>query len=320
MLWLERAYSRLGLPFWLGAVITSLAIPFALEELDSYLANLDLVPTVVNSVIILVLFFYLQWGARFACRKMERLQEYAGSLASEDVSKVLKSLYSGRAVLVTWLLVAAILLPTSFEGGVSLTAIAKAHVVPATYSYLIFAFFLWVYGYSMLSIYRMGKLPLNLKSFAEDKTLGLKPFGAASLRLTALYEVPLVLLTIPDVADNRLVVVTQDVSLMLLGLALFLLPLLSLRNKLVQVKTRELGWISPLYVRIVQKMKSENNPQIDEKLARDLGVIDKIQRDIHQIRTWPFDAGIIARLLSLTILPVTLTVLARLLIILTLHV
>ena len=109
-------------------------------------------------------------------------------------------------------------------------------------------------------------------------------------------------------------------SLMLLGLALFLLPLLSLRNKLVHVKTRELGWISPLYVRIVQKMKSENNPQIDEKLARDLGVIDKIQRDIHQIRTWPFDAGIIARLLSLTILPVTLTVLARLLIILTLHV
>src|SRR5438552_19097406 len=109
MLWLERAYSRLGLPFWLGAVITSLAIPFAREELDSYLANLELVPTVVNSAIILVLFFYRPWGARIARRKMARLQEYAGSLASADVAKALKSPCSGRAAVVTGLWVAAIL-------------------------------------------------------------------------------------------------------------------------------------------------------------------------------------------------------------------
>ena len=32
-----------------------------------------------------------------------------------------------------------------------------------------------------------------------------------------------------------------------------------------------------------------------------MAVVDKVQRDVQQIRTWPFDTGIIARLLAIMI-------------------
>jgi hypothetical protein len=39
--------------------------------------------------------------------------------------------------------------------------------------------------------------------------------------------------------------------------------------------------------------------------------IDKIQRDTQQMRTWPFDAGILAKLTAIIILELTAIVIAR---------
>src|SRR3989454_12607167 len=63
------------------------------------------------------------------------------------------------------------------------------HVLVLGYFFLVTASFLLVYGYSMLVIYRAGNLPLELKSFTEDRTLGLAPFGTISLRLASVYAI-----------------------------------------------------------------------------------------------------------------------------------
>src|SRR3989337_3104124 len=86
-------------------------------------------------------------------------------------------------------------------------------------------------------------------------------------------------------------------GLVFLGLLLFLLPLLSLHDKLVRTKRKKLAWINNRYSRIVQKIESEEGDRpLDAGLQGELLTIDKIQRDIQTIRSWPFDISSLTKI------------------------
>ena len=70
---------------------------------------------------------------------------------------------------------------------------------------------------------------------------------------------------------------------------------------------------------LVGALKANSGIYVDERIERSLNALDKIQRDVEQIHTWPFDVGIVTRLASVAILPLLLTVLGREVILLTLH-
>jgi hypothetical protein len=200
------------------------------------------------------------------------------------------------------------------------------HEVPGLFFGVFFATFLWVYGSSMLSIYRIGKEPFMLKPFAEDKTRGLRPFGATALRLIFVYDIPLVVLLASSFISPSPTDPTGATSwilgsgMILGGIILFILPLRSLHQKLRQAKKDDLAWISSQYTQTLESIKQEGIHGSDERLLGELTAIDKLQRDIHQTHTWPFDLGIMARLVSVTFLPLVVTVIGRILILLTLHV
>ncbi len=59
---------------------------------------------------------------------------------------------------------------------------------------------------------------------------------------------------------------------------------------------------------------------VDERLLNELMAVDKIHRDIEQVHGWPFDTGIIARMVNVTILPLIKSVIAMEIILTTLHV
>src|SRR3989442_13122123 len=101
----------------------------------------------------------------------------------------------------------------------------------------------------MLAIYRAGKLPFQLKPFTEDRILGLKPFGTASMRLASVYAIFPIIVTITQLFKINVEVpggVTVEPGnfeagnaifvggLIPVGDALFLLPLGGIPRRLKQ--------------------------------------------------------------------------------------
>lgn len=77
----------------------------------------------------------------------------------------------------------------------------------------------------------------------------MKPFAATCLRLTAIYH-GLVSFTILTDLDSPLpspAVVVRTLGFAALGLLLFLMPLWSLHEKLMQAKAEKIVWINDRY-------------------------------------------------------------------------
>jgi len=323
--WLVQAYAKLGLPFWLGAVVTGVA-PFSIVAVLDYLfAPYDIVDGSLGVAGYSAYVVYLLFAVRFTLEKVGDLEEHSRSMGLEYTAiRPRTGLHRLGPLLLMSILAGAL----SLLNGVPNPALVfQEHTLAVSYLLLILSYFIWVYGNSMLAIYRMGKLPLQLKPYTEDRTMGLRPFGTASLQLTSVYgvfpvSILLVSIALSNLTLSDLVIVT---GMILAGFALFFLPLLSIHRKLQQAKSNELGWVLPRYTRIIQQLKGETadgsraGPESDS-IANELLMVRSIQQDILQIHTWPIDVSILSRLVTVLALPPLLGVIARILVLVFLRV
>src|SRR5256885_16970480 len=117
-----------------------------------------------------------------------------------------------------------------------------------------------------------ANLPLRLKPSAEDKSLVLKLFETASLRLASIYAVFPITWTFVELesidveipggvsitfAPIRLTDIIFSVGLILTGIVMFFLPLLSIRERLQEAKRQELSWVTHRYTTIITRMKND---------------------------------------------------------------
>ena len=254
---------------------------------------------------------------RYTTNQVEKLGEYSHSMSEGGSSVDFSSLYRLRGVLVLWIVLVIAIQPLYVLGApesFSLVQKLFTEYFPWLYFELFIASFTWVWGYSMISIYRMGKLSLKLKSFVEDRTLGLRPFGVTSARLTAFVLIVFAYLSFPQalVGLATLPLLIMFVSFFALGIIFFLLPLRILHTKLIAAKSDELKWLVPRYKSILQHIREANAGSIDSVLVTELNAIDKIQRDVHQIHDWPFDTGVVVRFTAI-LLSVIAIILSRIL-------
>ena len=188
-LWFERIISKLRLPLWLGIPVVSLAPAVALWTLGINIriaTDFTGVPVVSLPLLVLNILF-LVGSSTLISRHIEKLRQYTDTLIVDSGPGVLNPLYSLTPIVLIWtLLVLA-------SGLVFDPLIFKLYypfyqsllrVVVTSYIRLAQATFLWVLGYSMYSIHRWGKLPVRLKSFTQDPTLGLKPYGTTPYTLS----------------------------------------------------------------------------------------------------------------------------------------
>jgi len=330
------------LPFWLGVILIAFVPIRILATIDYLVSGSGMIGNFFDASLVLsLLIIYFLYAVRFISVRMERLSRYASQIGPENTTLRLGATYHMSPVLVIWLILLGtntILFPVA--GG--LTGVFAENIPVYAYFFLILALLLYVYGFSMLTIYKAGKLPLQLKPFTEDRTLGLRPFGTTSLTLATVYAVFPIIITIVQLVTINVEVpggVTVSATelrpsdiifiaaLVLIGVALFFLPLLSIHRRLVEAKRLELGWITPWYTRIVQALKSQTSVSVPEgetgersDLAGELTMVYQLQSPIHRIQTWPFDIGVITRLASVLVLPPVLGVVARILILIFLRI
>ena len=305
----ERLYARLGLPFWLGTIVAFL--PFlALIYASSFVVPsarelLPFIPFFLAQVI------FIQFAARHARSRIQSLMDHASSMGIKD-SHQLDALYRAKGQMVTWIIAALVFLPPfTLANAQSGTAPAGTSTIlllifglgPWVYYALLISFFLWAWSYSMYKIYRIAKLPLQLKPFSEDPMLGLRPFSAVSMRLTILFIVFIAIFTvqIPAQGLSILPFLALYAGLFSLGVTLFILPLRNLRAKLVETKKEELSWANRRFTDLINKIKSKGDAPLEEKVAIELTAVTSIQHEVRQIKSWPFDTALLARLLAVMI-------------------
>jgi len=331
------------LPFWLGAVIVSFVPTKILSTIEYLLAPSQGIGSLIldEALVLSLVMLYFLYTMRYITRRIDRLSEYAKGMSPGNTTLHLGTPYRPSRVLLIWIVLLGALtllspIPFTIEGVVS------NHILVFSYFVLILASFLWTYGSSMLAIYRAGKLPFHLKPFTEDRTLGLKPFGTASMRLASVYAIFPIIVTLLQLITINVEVPggvtvglgsfrTSDLvilgGLILVGVVLFLLPLIGIHRRLQDARRQELNWITPRYTSLVQRLKdkmthSDELENVNEKdaLASELSIVRQIESDIHRIQTWPFDIGVITRLATVLVLPPILGVIARIMILIFLRI
>lgn len=318
-LWFERLYAWMGLPLWAGVLLLGY-IPFVGGLALGYLAaglwtdfasQFWTVALPVSLSLIASAF-----AAVHICHRIERLGEYARSMIDGEARIELGSLYDSRKVFILWaltLLGVSVLYVVDAPPGYSAAQILLTQFSSWPIFQLYIMTTLWVWAFAMYAIYRMGRLPLKLRPFTEDPMLGLRPFARASLRFVAIYEGLVAIIAFPQILSGAygLPVSLFLVGLFVLGIVFFLLPLIPLRWKLQAAKSEQSRWIGSEYSKLMQSVHTIDG-DVDDKLVGRLMAIDKIQRDVRQIRTWPFEAGILARLIAV-IVSITAIILSQIL-------
>lgn len=305
VLWFERLYTRLGLPFWVGAPLIGF-LPFFVSAFACFVLAGLLSSFLTGLVFIMPFFFivniYAQAAARYVRRRVEALVDYSAGITEETAHFQQVAPLSGlRGAGLFTIVSLAVLLPlfnSSLPGQYTIYQTVLIGILPWIYFTASFGTFFWVLGYSMYTMFRIGKHQLKLKHFIEDRTLGLRPFGSASLRFTGIFIGFVILFAIPQILQGfvNAPFLALYSGMILLALLLFLFPLLGLHDKLVSEKRAIIERLMPQYKKLVQEMESRGFGNIDEKLVGQLNITRQVIQEAQQIHAWPFDTGIIIRL------------------------
>jgi hypothetical protein len=176
--------------------------------------------------------------------------------------------------------------------------------------FIAFCTFVWVYVGSIRGLYDLGK-KVKLKTFNEDKMLGVRPVGSLSLNLTYTYFVGLIILGLlptilqPEASFLGYMVVLSICAMV--GLILFFLPQYTLHKKMVEAKEVEKELLRRELSKVVraadeEKVDVESAAEIKDALNRLTTVlqVDMTKNELESIPTWPFDTQIISRLAGMT--------------------
>jgi len=324
--WFERLFISVKVPFWLGAIILAFIGPL-IQLFDSEISRTDFL--IEFSFFYFAITVYMQFAAAYVGRQNEKAMDLAEAMGSGPMDRTRRKLYSTEWGLVIFVTIESLMLLTYFFSSAhfELIDIFRDNLIPFTFIVLISSNAVWAFFYSMKSLYTVGRKTLTLKSFAEDRTLELRPFGSAALRLVAVYEIGILIAATPVFIDGNFTLenlsptgVHWHIYLALPGFVFFFLPLISFRSQLKRAKAKELNWIGPRYAELVSALKAGKGIYVDERVVGSLSALDKVERDVQQIHTWPFDVGTLTRLTSITILPLLVLVLARKVTLILLHV
>ncbi len=327
-LWFDRLNTRFGIPLLLGVFLVAF-LPFYVFLMVGYWTA-GLWRDFVSQFLPIAPFFYVfilydLFAARFVSVRARRLIDYAQSMGLGDASASLGSLHSLKRTLVFWLVFTLVVEPFVLIFSSSQYTITQRILTQLPFLFFLFlqASFLWPYFDSMFMTYRIGKRPLTLRFYAEDRTLGLRPFGTLSLQLTTLYSglFALIFFIVLVSGVPLFAFVFPLIAFMVLGLLFFVLPLISLHGKMIEAKRSLIVSITPRFARISRAiLEAKGEQPLEGSLVSELMAIDKVQKDINEVHTWPFDISILSRLATVLILPPFLSVLARIIILVVLRI
>jgi hypothetical protein len=168
---------------------------------------------------------------------------------------------------------------------------------------------LWVVISILLELDRLGRRPLHLLPFEEDRSLGLRPLGSLAFAAFLLFTaalVPLAAARTDDVYGLGILLLQY-----LLGVGVFFLSLLRLRLQLLRAKSEYAKEATRLYADAFKGMGQRWTLGALEKEGALLSAAEAVERRVATIQEWPFDHSLFTRIAAI-VTGVTATIVARL--------
>lgn len=180
------------------------------------------------------------------------------------------------------------------------------------------ATFIWMFATASYGIHKLGRSSLKLAPYLEERMMGAKPLGNLALSLTVAYFGALFLVTLLFYGNLASSPELQGVifGCILLGVALFFLPLNSIHGRMQSEKRRLQREIGVRYSLLTQSSTSETSNASLDDLRRTLAGISDLQRlealdrKVSSLPTWPFDIQVVSRFITI-VLSVTAVLLSR---------
>jgi hypothetical protein len=203
----------------------------------------------------------------------------------------------------------------------SVSVLGFYNVVTQVVLILSFSSLIWEYSVASWGLHRLGKSPLKLRSFLEDRFMGAKSIGNVALSLTIAYLGGLLLFfldsaTFLPVLDPRFA--EFYLGFLVLGVVMFFLPLNSVHRRMQAEKANRLRELNQQLLTLKQSDKTGavDGPASLEKVESairelvQLKDLEMTERKLAATPTWPFDIQVLARLIIIA-LSVTAALLAR---------
>ncbi len=276
-----------------------------------------------------VLLFYLLYMIRYMRLRLSTAEPLLVPLLPEGeetfhrvfgrISRPIAPIAIGAILMILFTLQSYPEVPTNFL--VFGTELASMVFLLVSYPlwFVIFGTFAWVYFASIRGLYELGRKPLKLKHFDEDRMLGVRPIGSLSLSFAFTYFAGLGILALLPVA---LLPSTSSSSytellfvLVLSGVVFFFLPLNAVHEKMREAKHREEESLRNQLVKIV-KTPNESDTEVSDSPVSKTEVlemkevlnrltkviaIDMTKQEAKSIPTWPIDAPILGRFATIII-------------------
>lgn len=168
---------------------------------------------------------------------------------------------------------------------------------------------LWFFGALLVGLNRLGRMPLQLVPFEEDRSLGLRPLGSIAFTGFVIFTVGVLPLAATQWHDPRGAIM---LLLFFLGaVALFFASLHRLHTQVVAAKASALQKAHHLYVEAFAPIRARWSLDITLEQSARLNAAEGVERRAAAIQEWPVDEGLLARLAAI-VTSVVGVILARL--------
>lgn len=263
--------------------------------------------------------FYVVFITRYLRMRLVKAEPDLVSLAPEGeetvhgLFRIVSKAIPQIVIMCIFLFVYATSVPELIGRG-ELTALSTPiYILRSLLRSLMFGSVLWLYCASLWGLYRFGKQSLKLKSYHEDPMLGTNSLGSLSFSFSSAYFLGLALFAAQMIlgglaGSTALVNVIAILILVPVGIALFIAPLVSTHNRMVEAKKAEIASTGKLLsdlINRVGKPAKKNNRNMIELLA-----LETTERKVMSIRTWPFENPLMGKL-ALIAISVAATLIAR---------
>lgn len=310
----ERVLGRLGPPrgLWiagwallplLSPIVFSSAVrlsgrPFASGEFLDYLATQGSLAYATG---------LLLWGTgrlgRGAAAARDGLVRLAPSTMPGDLFERIGSV---AGPLVATVAVAAII---SANGWLTYGPLPPLAALPLLVAYLIpIMTFLWVYLAVLVDVHRIGRVPLALDTFPQDRTLGLG--GLGSLASTGLGLLLAAAAPVLLVGSDEPVTLVVSLGIVALAVGTFLMAMWRLHLQMAAVKARAIVATRALYADAYAPLRATPTLETLSAQASVLGTAQALDERAHALPTWPIDEGTL-RFLAVIVTGVVTSVVVR---------
>ncbi len=168
---------------------------------------------------------------------------------------------------------------------------------------------LWFFGALLVGLHRLGRKPLRLIPFEEDRSLGLRPLGSVAFISFVVLTAAVLPLVATQWRDPRGAITNL---LFFLGfVVLFFASLHGLHRQMVEAKAAVLEQTHRLYVEAFRPIRDRWSLESAAEQSARLTAAEAIERRAAAIQEWPLDEGLLARLAAI-VTSVVGVILARL--------